>query len=372
MKITISGLPGAGKGTLIKRLGEEYKLPAFSVGGLRRKYAQKQGMSIAEFNELGEKNSITDIQADEYQKEWAKENQNFILDGRLSYFFIPESIKIFLTVEKIEGAKRIQEAARESEISQPTLEEMINLNKRRCESDIKRYKTIYNIEDCYKEDNFDVILDTTHRTPDEVFKLVKKKILDYNQKMNHPKFYLGHATKSRQEVRTWEAGFEKRTGIELINPFYEGFTLESEWGDAGEEKYSLLKEKVTSLFSGDLKQIASLDTLGGVFILDDHWSWGTPAEQATVWLMSKLNYTVALSREKNYFNHPVVRFYSGNKVFSSKEEFEEFMIQNKPYFYRDLEKIRRETPQSPIYQIIMEEIRKNHALGKFKKSKPLI
>ncbi len=368
MKITISGLPGAGKGTLIKRLGEEYKLPAFSVGGLRREYAQKQGMSIAEFNELGEKNSITDIQADEYQKEWAKENKNFILDGRLSYFFIPESIKIFLTVDPIEGARRIQEAARESERARITLEEMINANRRRCESDIKRYKTIYNLENCYDENNFDVILDTTHRTPEEVFKLVKKKIIDYNQKMNPPRFYLAHPTESRQEIREWEAGFEERTGVQLVNPFYECSTLETEFGDMGKEKYSQLKEQVTKLYAGDLEQISRKDILGGIVILDDNWTWGTPAEQATMWMMSKLIYTLTLSKEKDYFNHPVVRFYSGNNVFPSKEELENFMIKNKNHFFRDLEKIRRETTDNPIYQTIMKEIKKNQELGRFKKN----
>jgi len=372
MKITISGLPGAGKGTLIKRLGEEYNLPSFSVGGLRREYAQKRGMSITEFNILGEKNSITDIQADEYQKQWAKENNDFILDGRLSYFFIPESIKIFLTVDSIEGARRIQEADRTSEKAQITIEEMIKANKERCESDIKRYKTIYNLENCYAEDNFDVILDTTHRTPDEVFKLVRKKITDYNQKMSPPKFYLIHSTKSREETREWEKGFEERTGIELINPFYDCSTLETELGNIGEEKYLKLKEGAAQLFEGDLLQISRKDVLGGIVIIDDNWTWASAAEQATMWMMSKLIYTGVLNKEKSYFYHPAIRFYSGEKVFSSKENLEETMIRDKLYFYRDLEKIRRETQKSPIYQTIIKEIEKNHNLGRFKGYKHLI
>ena len=372
MKITISGFPGAGKGTLIKRLEEEYKLPAFSVGNLRRENSLSEGMTIDKFNSMGEGARDTDTQADEYQKQWAKEKQEFILDGRVSYFLFPESIKLFLSVDPLEGARRIQEENRKSEKNGMTLEEQVRYNSQKCESDVKRYKLRYGIENCYAEDNFDVILDTTHRTPEEVFKLVKKKILDYNQKMNPPTFYLAHATKSHQEIRKWEEEFEKRTGIKLINPFYEGNNLETKFGNVGEEKYSQLKEEVTELFVGDLKQISRLDVLGGIIILDDNWTWGTPAEQATMWMMSKLIYTLTLSKEKNYFYHPVARFYSGDKVFSSKEDLEEAMIKNKPYFFRDLEKIRRETPQNPIYQILMKEIRKNHELGKFKGYKPLI
>ena len=48
------------------------------------------------------------------------------------------------------------------------------------------------------------------------------------------------------------------------------------------------------------------------------------------------------------------------------------MIKNKPYFYRDLERIRRETQKSPIYQTIIKEIEKNHNLGRFKGYKHLI
>lgn len=366
MKITISGFPGAGKGTLIKRLEEEYKIPSFSVGQLRREYALSHGMNINELNHLGEQNSLTDTTADAYQKQWAKENSNFILDGRLSYFFTPESIKIFLTVDSLEGARRIQEAARESEKAQISLEERIKTNQLRCESDIRRYNSIYGIENCYDEDNFDIILDTTHRNPDEVFKLVKKKIIDYNQKMNPPKFYLAHPTESRQEIREWEAGFEERTGIQLVNPFHECTTLETELGNIGKEKYSKLKEQVTKLYAGDLEQISRKDILGGIVILDDNWTWGTPAEQATMWMMSKLIYTITLNKEKDYFNHPVVRFYSGNNVFSSKEDLEKHMIENKNYFFRDLERLRRDTAENPIYQTIMKEIKKNQELG-FKK-----
>ena len=35
-------------------------------------------------------------------------------------------------------------------------------------------------------------------------------------------FYLAHPFEARKNVRKWELGFEKRTGINLFNPFYDG------------------------------------------------------------------------------------------------------------------------------------------------------
>jgi cytidylate kinase len=52
---------------------------------------------------------VIDNILDERQKLIGKSEDNFIIDGRLAFHFIPNSIKIFLTVDPIEAAKRIFE-----------------------------------------------------------------------------------------------------------------------------------------------------------------------------------------------------------------------------------------------------------------------
>jgi len=54
MIISISGTPGAGKGTLAKNLAAELGWPVFSMGDLRRQAAARRGMTLAEYNKLGE------------------------------------------------------------------------------------------------------------------------------------------------------------------------------------------------------------------------------------------------------------------------------------------------------------------------------
>lgn len=364
MKVTISGFPGSGKTTLGKLLCKECQTPFFSVGDLRGEYAKIKGITLEELNELGKKDQSTDRDADRYQTEWASKKSDFALDGRLSYYFIPDSIRIFLTVSPEVGARRIFQDQRDDEKICGTVEKVLEANQKRCQSDLERYAGIYGIDNCYDEGNFDIVIDTTNRNPEQVLGLVKKKMVDYNQKMNPPKFYLAHATESRKDVRNWEESFEKRTGIELVNPFSDCNTLETEYGKAGKEKYLQMGEKVIGLYEGDLKQIARKDVLGGVVIMDDNWTWGAPAEQATLWLLSKLIYTVSLKKDMNYQNHPVLKKYS-NHTFKGYEEFEEWIVQDKGNLFRDLEKTRRERALDPIYSLLVEEIRKNSAyLGK--------
>jgi len=89
MIITISGYPGSGKSTVADILAKELDLTRYSVGNYRRDMAKQQELSLKEFNKLGEKESWTDTYADEWQKQIGKEEDNFIIDGRLSYYFIP-------------------------------------------------------------------------------------------------------------------------------------------------------------------------------------------------------------------------------------------------------------------------------------------
>ena len=174
MIITISGMPGSGKSTIGKKLCEKYKLKRFSVGDFRRELAKKKGLSLAELNKIGEKERWTDEEADNWQINLGKKEDNFVIDGRISYFFIPNSIKIFLAVSFEEGAKRIGMDKREGENAK-NMDGMIKLIKERAESDLKRYKLYYNINPNDKK-NYDFVLDTTNLPIEEVFSKVVRFI----------------------------------------------------------------------------------------------------------------------------------------------------------------------------------------------------
>jgi len=184
MIITISGKPGSGKSTIANLLAKELKLKRYSVGDFRRQMAKKMGLTIHQLNELGEKKEFTDKDADDWQVEIGKKEDNFIIDGRLSYHFIPNSVKLFLDVSPEIGAKRIMGDNREEEKMGDGKIAVESWHKR-VESDIRRYKKYYHLNP-YDLKNYDLVLDTSILSIDDVLKKVREFVLS-NSKKNHTK-----------------------------------------------------------------------------------------------------------------------------------------------------------------------------------------
>jgi cytidylate kinase len=177
MRITINGIPGSGKSTVAKYLAKKLKFKYYGIGRMRREIAKEKGMTIAELNKLGEKEAWTDIEIDDFQKKLAKKD-NFIADGRLSWNFIPNSIKIFLTVKPEIGAKRIFKEKRKEERYENVKGEMRAL-KERLKSDVKRYKKYYGIKNIYDLKNYDIIIDTSDMSRGQMKKAVLNAILKF-------------------------------------------------------------------------------------------------------------------------------------------------------------------------------------------------
>ena len=174
MIISISGAEGAGKSTIAKMLAEKLNWPRYYMGGLRRQKAAERGLTLAEYNKLGETDPSTDLEVDEYQKKLGETEDNFIIEGRTSWHFIPQSFKIFLDVDINEAAKRIFEALKESperneDSNIKSVEDMIESLKNRRESDMKRYQKYFDIN-VFDLTHYDLVLDTTNLEIEEVFK----------------------------------------------------------------------------------------------------------------------------------------------------------------------------------------------------------
>jgi len=183
MIITISGTPGSGKSTIAEILAKELKIKRYSVGDFRREMAKKLGITLNQLNELGEKKDFTDKDADDWQVEIGKEEDNFIIDGRLSYHFIPNSIKIFLDVSPEVGSKRIMEDTKENRKTEVVRDEKLALKAwhQRTESDIKRYKRYYNLNP-YDKKQYDLFLDTSDLAIKEVVEKIKDFIKNKQEK----------------------------------------------------------------------------------------------------------------------------------------------------------------------------------------------
>lgn len=177
MIITLGGHHGAGKSTLGARLAEHYGYKRYSTGDFMRGLAMERGISIIELNHQAETDSgVIDTILDDRQRDLGNTEDNFIIDGRLAFHFIPHGIKVFLTVTPLEAAHRIYaDATRQGVETHETIEHTVaNIETRRA-SENDRYMNYYSLH-IYDMDLYDIVVDTSSRTPDEVFEAVIQSI----------------------------------------------------------------------------------------------------------------------------------------------------------------------------------------------------
>jgi predicted cytidylate kinase len=180
MIITISGMPGSGKTTVANMLAQRMKLKHYYMGAIRRNIAKEQGITLDELNKISENDPSSDRLVDDYLVKLGKTEDNFIAEGRTAAHFIPNSIKLFMAVDIKVGAERILKdmhekgKARERNEKSATSvkEEMQNL-KERIASDKLRYKKYYKI-DIFDPEMYDLWLDTTDLTPEQVVEKILK------------------------------------------------------------------------------------------------------------------------------------------------------------------------------------------------------
>lgn len=186
MIITISGAHGSGKSTVAQMLADKLSWPRYYMGGLRREAAKKRGLTLAEYNTLGETDPTTDTEVDEYQRQLGLSSDNFIIEGRTSWYFIPHSFKVYLDVSEEEAQRRVfshlqQKNDRNEDKNLSSLEDVRRSLQARLNSDRLRYQKHYGI-DVNDLSHYDFYLDTTNLSPDEVFLTVYQAALEEQKK----------------------------------------------------------------------------------------------------------------------------------------------------------------------------------------------
>ncbi len=181
MRITIAGTPGSGKSTVAKEVASKLGLKHYSVGDFMRFIAKKRNVSLLELNKLAENDGgWIDQELDDMQVRIGK-TDNFVIDSRLGFHFIPDSIKVFLRCSDSVAAKRVYTHLRDEERENTTLSQTLSNVKRRKLSEKKRYETYYHLN-ITKTDMFDLIIDTTELKPEQVAKEIIEKFIYFKIK----------------------------------------------------------------------------------------------------------------------------------------------------------------------------------------------
>jgi len=168
MIITISGDIGSGKSTVGKLLVKELGYEFLSTGRIQRKIADEMGLTTLELNLLSEKNREIDDRIDAYTKALNDSDENYIVDSRLAWHFIPSSFKVFLQCTTEEATRRIfndDDRSGEKKEKDPELLLAKILNRR--ESERRRFKDLYGVDYALLY-QYDLVVNTTEMTPEQV------------------------------------------------------------------------------------------------------------------------------------------------------------------------------------------------------------
>jgi len=196
MLITIWWKAWSGKGTVSKLLAKELNYEIVSIWDMKRKLASEMWINIIEFNKMWddpEKSAEFDLKYEEYQQN-LKLSDNIILDSRLWFYAQPKAFKILLDVDEEIAGKRIFKAERSTD-KHATRKHAINEVKERNSSDEERYKKLYNV-DLWNPNNYNLVIDTSERTPEEVLQIILDEFKAYKWKK-----WIAETEEEKKELR---------------------------------------------------------------------------------------------------------------------------------------------------------------------------
>lgn len=169
-KISLAGDLGSGKSTVSKILIDKTGAQYYSTGTICRREAAKHGMTIDEFNRYMESHPEVDKMIDDSLVALSDDPATLIIDSRMAFHFVKGTYRIYLTTDPRVSAERILSDKRAGE-SFGTVEETANRVSARRKSENLRYFEKYGVH-IMDMQNYDLVLDTTAITPDEVAELI--------------------------------------------------------------------------------------------------------------------------------------------------------------------------------------------------------
>ena len=190
LDITITGDLGSGKSSVAKELCKMLNYKYFYTGGIQRQIGKENGMNTLELNYFSEINHDIDKFIDDQVIKINDEQDSYVIDSRMAWHFIHKSFKIYLTVNPIVAARRvISDNHRDSEpVVEDINEKSLNLLERRAAED-KRFKLKYGV-DCSDLNNYDVVIDTSGSTIEEISKLIFKLFTEFSNGATINKFWV--------------------------------------------------------------------------------------------------------------------------------------------------------------------------------------
>lgn len=179
MKISITGDLGSGKSTVAKQLAKDLGFDYVSTGTIFREIAKEYGIDVLKLNKLALTDTSIDDRVDGKLKEYNQHPTGLIIDSRLAWHFINESIKIYFEVDPLVAAQRVfGDNSRNNEQKYPDINLAYYALQDRKRTENQRYLDRYGI-DCDHIGNYDLVVNTSLSDVPSICDLLAKIIANY-------------------------------------------------------------------------------------------------------------------------------------------------------------------------------------------------
>jgi cytidylate kinase len=165
-KVAVAGQVGSGKSTVTRLIAAATGWERFSTGELFRRIAAARNMTPLELNVFARTHSEIDDEVDGRLSALADDPGAMVIDSRMAFHFVPQALKVYLTVDPRVGAERIFTAGRSDE-RYASVDEAAAKSAAREQEEAERYGILYGVDPPHWR-NYDQVLDTTHCPPEEV------------------------------------------------------------------------------------------------------------------------------------------------------------------------------------------------------------
>ena len=171
--IAVAGLPGTGTTTLCRILSPRLRLPHVYAGQIFRDMAKEHSMGVNEFGEYAETHPEIDIELDRRMIDVARKGEA-ILEGRMAAWQMREAhasgLKVLLEAPEEVRARRVadREGVKDGM-------HVLAQNRHREASEAKRYREFYGF-DPNDPRHYDLVIDSSTRTPEAIADLVVSKL----------------------------------------------------------------------------------------------------------------------------------------------------------------------------------------------------
>lgn len=195
MHISITGRLGSGKSTVARLIAANYGYEIYSTGNIIRTLAAQKGLSALQMNEEMQKNPDIDIELDNTTTRISIEraDDKILFDSRMAWNFAVKSFKVYLYVDVEVAAKRVlNDASRGAVETYASIEEAAAELSGRMNNEHERYMKLYHVDN-FDFNNFDVVIDTAHRSPEEICEIIMREFDVWSadpENYTHPKMMM--------------------------------------------------------------------------------------------------------------------------------------------------------------------------------------